>query len=745
MQSLTIAMAVGVISASNLRRGTDDVFQTTKLGMRDSSFLEALATKYNCREAGASLEQTIASVRAKNEQEEKERQSECELRRTQYTTPWTTAQNNYDHDFPLVATDEAEKEQKKIEDARTAYNTAESTLTQAVTTASDAVDAAQTDFDTKNNAYIATHSAHAVAVKTAADAEKEYQEVTKPAADKRINDAFTTAKNLADNLLETATTTSNKAKAEGIQLCTDITSARNVHITTDETLLNEQIAPLIQELSQSKCVDELNDNNFEEKKVTFHTKLKLDTTCTGEVEVFQHVDFSGSHASFGKGNHAIQEIQSTIGIDKISSLKVPRGCVANIYKNGGSAGTKVTFVAGEYDMTQMGAMGVTIGDVSSIKVFDAGEEGKHLAATTLLEETASSEIKAKCALTSSKAQSFLETTHYLGSLPLDAQFKVFTDRVQAEKDHMNDLNAQCLTNVNNNYDAEMTTATEHHAVSIAAATKIKEDDLKFESDTYDDFTRTNNANIETKAAAMVEPLRLKNDANTALVAAKADLNGKENTKESEMAINLATRDETIRQAGATKTEQIETRQSTLNQLKATAEATWKSDKSFVEDYCTSTEADLKKERDILDRINSKLVKLRVTNTAEVGKTDAETSRLEAFAAEDAAAGREDAEDACPANVDGDCRQVPGNGPHAVKVCNNGIRIIQHTKLSDRRFTANEQKYKCTGYASGGWGVHQAHDHDCTATSPETATESKMWTNTGHTYGCSYGCTPITCV
>ena len=99
----------------------------------------------------------------------------------------------------------------------------------------------------------------------------------------------------------------------------------------------------------------------------------------------------------------------------------------------------------------------------------------------------------------------------------------------------------------------------------------------------------------------------------------------------------------------------------------------------------------------------------------------------------------DAADTCPANVDGDCRQVPGNGPHAVKVCNNGIRIIQHTKLSDRRFTANEQKYKCTGYASGGWGVHQAHNHDCTATSPETATESKMWTNTGHTYGRFLSC------
>jgi hypothetical protein len=68
--AFTLALAAGVTSATSLRRSTADATQSAKLGVRDSSFLEALTSKYNCRDASASLEQTLSSVRAKNVQEE---------------------------------------------------------------------------------------------------------------------------------------------------------------------------------------------------------------------------------------------------------------------------------------------------------------------------------------------------------------------------------------------------------------------------------------------------------------------------------------------------------------------------------------------------------------------------------------------------------------------------------------------------------------------------------------------------
>ena len=100
-----------------------------------------------------------------------------------------------------------------------------------------------------------------------------------------------------------------------------------------------------------------------------------------------------------------------------------------------------------------------------------------------------------------------------------------------------------------------------------------------------------------------------------------------------------------------------------------------------------------------------------------------------------------AKPSCPAPVDGTC--VDGgqhNGPHPVTVCDGGLYITQHTIESDRKPVENLAKYACTGKANGGWGVHQATEHDCTATSPEGATRTHMWAPNGHTYSCFFGCT-----
>jgi hypothetical protein len=87
-------------------------------------------------------------------------------------------------------------------------------------------------------------------------------------------------------------------------------------------------------------------------------------------------------------------------------------------------------------------------------------------------------------------------------------------------------------------------------------------------------------------------------------------------------------------AGTTKDAQTGSRQRALVLLRDTAEEEFKSNEKFVEEYCTSAKEDLKKELDILDKIDAKMLKLRVTNTAEVGKTVVETASLATFKAED---------------------------------------------------------------------------------------------------------------
>jgi hypothetical protein len=119
---------------------------------------------------------------------------------------------------------------------------------------------------------------------------------------------------------------------------------------------------------------------------------------------------------------------------------------------------------------------------------------------------------------------------------------------------------------------------------------------------------------------------------------------------------------------------------------------------------------------------------------------------------------------CPSwDTDGTCIKVPDTlATERHTICEAGSYRITHTitkeygKVTikghsqsalrhglctgkvDCHFTANNTKYLCTGKASR-WGGHQAYGHDCLATSPETATKAHMWTPTGSTYGCYFGC------
>ena len=335
-----------------------------------------------------------------------------------------------------------------------------------------------------------------------------------------------------------------------------------------------------------------------------------------------------------------------------------------------------------------------------------------------------SKTKSKCALTKSKMTSFIETSHFLGTISLDAQFQTFTDRVAAERTHMNTLHDSCIARVKNTFDNEVRAATVAYDGKFDIISAAQDTSNKLLVTTLNGLVATNVVNVQKKFEKIADPLAAKELAASALAEATSALTTKTNTQNAEKVLAEAAHEGALASALATKDANIKDRKGALGDLKKIASTAHDENKAFVDGYCAESKEDLKTEKEILKSIEQKLGGLLVTNDDKVGK---------------------DAEDACPANVDGDCRKVPGNSQYKVTVCNNGIRIIQHTILSNKRLTANEQKYKCTGYASGGWGVHQAHNHDCTATSPETATESKMWTNTGHTYGCSFDCTPITCV
>ena len=97
-------------------------------------------------------------------------------------------------------------------------------------------------------------------------------------------------------------------------------------------------------------------------------------------------------------------------------------------------------------------------------------------------------------------------------------------------------------------------------------------------------------------------------------------------------------------------------------------------------------------------------------------------------------------DECPAeDTVGTCEAVSHHGPHGVNVCYYGLYDMQWSPPTACTDPHPGKKFVCTGKASGGWGVHQAHNHDCTATSPESATSSHMYAPNGETYSCYFGC------
>jgi hypothetical protein len=517
-----IALSVGAASGTQIR--SEDSKVATQLDVSDNSFIEALASKYDCREAGTSLEDTIKKVKVKNAQELTKLGVECTKRRTDYNGAWTKAQETYSLELPKIVPEEEARYTESEKKAQTEFKNVETTQANLVATARTNLANSQADYDSKKAVYDTKFSEHASAAQSAAAQEKEYNEVTRPREQKKNMEVFTKAKNLLDGELAARIKKANEARAAANKVCESITAARKKHVDADNNIIANEIGPLVKELSALKCVD-----SYEKQR-------------------------------------------AASGLDK----------------------KKAAFVE------------------------------------------LSAEDQAACALGHSKLEALIETSNFLGGLPLDSQFKVFTDRVAAERTHMEKVHNKCIAVATSSFNSEKTSSEKIHSTKSAENldTRVKADAVL--DKTYDNLVSTNKKIVAAKAEAMVVPLSAKNAAAKVLDSSKTTLASSLETERSEVAVARDLLKKSLETAVSTKKKNIASRQSTLDTIKSTAFKTFEQDKKFVEEYCKNSETDLMKEKSIVLKIESKLTRLVTVDTAQVGTYDAEAKKMKAIDTEEAA-------------------------------------------------------------------------------------------------------------
>ena len=122
--TFALALATGATNAAQLRiiESTRNVKPTRMLRKSktsiientDISLIESLANKYNCREAGSTLEETLSNIIIKNAVETRKLRRECTKRRKEYNTLWTAAQAEYTTKFPKVKIEASKYRNHKI-------------------------------------------------------------------------------------------------------------------------------------------------------------------------------------------------------------------------------------------------------------------------------------------------------------------------------------------------------------------------------------------------------------------------------------------------------------------------------------------------------------------------------------------------------------------------------------------------------------------------------------------------------
>jgi hypothetical protein len=235
-----------------------------------------------------------------------------------------------------------------------------------------------------------------------------------------------------------------------------------------------------------------------------------------------------------------------------------------------------------------------------------------------------SKTQSKCALTKSKMTSFIETSHFLGTISLDAQFQTFTDRVAAERTHMNTLHESCTTGVKTTFENEVTAATNAKDGKLDIIRDAQRESNGLLVTTLERLVDANVDYVKKKADAIADPLAAKNLAASALTDATSAL--RTQTEETKMLKGLAedAHEGALTTAKNTKDANIKDRKGALGDLKKIASTAHDENKAFVDGYCAESKEDLKTEKEILKSIEQKLGGLLVTNDDKVG-LDAENA------------------------------------------------------------------------------------------------------------------------
>ena len=455
------------------------------------------------------------TVLAKNKQETDSLDADCVVRKGAYASAWKAAQDHYTAEEPKVDGEEQEKYDSKKNLADTALAAVQRDQNKLAVDAEDLKNLKQEDFETKEATYNEKVAEHHSAVASSAKTETQYTEETMPAQKTENLKVFTEAKSLIDTAKTDTMGAATAAKTRGIETCNSVTDARRAHVDADDALLNEQIKPLIDQLTSLKCVDAITAENFHEKKAAWHAKKAEEK--------------ESAHST---------------------------------------------------------------------------EDATTLPKTNLLQ--VASETKSKCALTKSKMASFIETSHFLGTVSLDGQFKIFTDRVASERTHMENLHDACISDANTAFEDEKKAADTTHENAEAGLTSTKDDADALLVTGLATLRSTNAALVKAKLDAIDAPKAAKELAQTALNDANADLSTKMDTKTRLEGLAQTTHANALAAALATKNSDISTRKAELATLKSIASTAHDEDKAFVDGYCTDSRADLVKEAEVLKMIEEKL-------------------------------------------------------------------------------------------------------------------------------------------
>jgi len=153
--------------------------------------------------------------------------------------------------------------------------------------------------------------------------------------------------------------------------------AANAKAKADEWIKNHANEDTVSKAANDAQDDVIADDNAEEAKKQIEDTQKAvekAAQCTGDVIAYQH-NFEGWAASFARGAYNLGEAQKKGFVnDDMSSIKVPKGCVATVWQHGGFSGWHVNFPEGEYTLDKAKEMGFKNDDASGIVVNDAGCE-----------------------------------------------------------------------------------------------------------------------------------------------------------------------------------------------------------------------------------------------------------------------------------------------------------------------------------------------------------------------------------